>query len=36
MKQLLYRLEPARVEMVTIGPTPEEAAIVSFTIWPKE
>lgn len=29
MRQFLYRLEPARVEMVTTGPTPEEAAIVS-------
>lgn len=29
MKQFLYRLTPARVEMVTLGPTPEEAAIVS-------
>jgi uncharacterized protein YciI len=29
MKQFLYRLEPARVEMVTVGPTPDEAAIVS-------
>jgi uncharacterized protein YciI len=28
MLQFLYRLEPARVEMVTVGPTPEEAAIV--------
>ena len=28
MKQFLYRLEPARLEMVTIGPTAEEAAIV--------
>lgn len=29
MLQFLYRLEPARIEMVTVGPTPEEAAIVS-------
>lgn len=29
MKQFLYRLTPARVEMVTVGPTPEEAALVS-------
>ena len=28
MKQFLYRLTPARVEMVTVGPTPEEAALV--------
>ena len=27
--QFLYRLTPARVEMVTLGPTPEEKAIVS-------
>lgn len=27
--QFLYRLTPARVEMVTVGPTPEEEAIVS-------
>lgn len=29
MLQFLYRLEPARIEMVTVGPTPEEAVIVS-------
>jgi uncharacterized protein YciI len=29
MKTFLYRLEPIRLEMATIGPTPEEAAIVS-------
>ena len=27
--QFLYRLTPVRVEMVTVGPTPEEQAIVS-------
>ena len=27
--QFLYRLTPIRVEMVTVGPTPEEQAIVS-------
>ncbi len=29
MKTFLYRLEPIRLEMATIAPTPEEAAIVS-------
>jgi uncharacterized protein len=29
MMQFLYRLTPARIEMVTVGPTPEEQAIVS-------
>jgi uncharacterized protein YciI len=29
MNQYLYRLLPARVEMVAIGPTPEEQAIVN-------
>jgi uncharacterized protein YciI len=29
MLQFLYRLTPARIEMVTAGPTPEEQAIVS-------
>lgn len=27
--QFLYRLTPVRLEMVTVGPTPEERAIVS-------
>jgi uncharacterized protein YciI len=27
--QFLYRLTPVRIEMVTVGPTPEEQAIVS-------
>ena len=27
--QFLYFLTPARIEMVTVGPTPEEQAIVS-------
>jgi uncharacterized protein len=27
--QFLYRLMPARIDMVTVGPTPEEQAIVS-------
>ena len=27
--QFLYRLTPVRVEMVTVGPTPEEQAIVT-------
>ena len=27
--QFLYRIEPARPEMVTVGPTPREAEIVS-------
>ncbi len=26
---ILYRLTPIRIEMVTIGPTPEERAVVS-------
>jgi uncharacterized protein len=29
MNRYLYRLLPARIEMVTAGPTPEEQAIVS-------
>ncbi len=29
MMQFLYRLTPVRIEMVTVGPTPEEKAIVS-------
>jgi uncharacterized protein len=29
MNQYLYRLLPVRIEMVTVGPTPEEQAIVS-------
>ncbi len=29
MMQFLYRLTPVRIEMVTVGPTPEERAIVS-------
>ena len=28
MNQYVYRLLPGRVEMVTVGPTPEEQAIV--------
>jgi len=27
--EFLYRLTPVRIEMVTVGPTPEEQAIVS-------
>ena len=29
MSQYLYLLRPSRVEMLTVGPTPEEAEIVS-------
>jgi uncharacterized protein YciI len=29
MNQYVYRLSPGRVEMVTVGPTPEEQAIIS-------
>jgi uncharacterized protein len=29
LPQFLYRLTPVRFEMVTVGPTPEEQAIVS-------
>jgi uncharacterized protein len=29
MNQYLYRLLPVRIEMVTVGPTPEEQAVVS-------
>ena len=29
MAQYLYRIQPTRLEMVSVGPTPEEQAIVS-------